>query len=522
MAETVQQLLRERLEDDGPAMVHGDRSWTWRQHLAEASAEAAALVSGLDPDRPVHVGTLLDNGPEMLRAMAGAGLGGYVLCGINTTRRGEPLAADVRRADCQVLLTDAAHLPLVEGLDLGGARVVDVGSEGWADEVAAAGPLVPHREVGAMDTMMMIFTSGTSGDPKAVQVPHILPVFSGLDLVGRFSLGPDDVCYLAMPLFHSNAVAAGWAVALTCGATMVPATFSASRFLDDVRKHGVTYMNYVGKPLAYVLATPERDDDADNTLRAAFGNEASDRDIDDFARRFGCRVVDGFGSTELAIIIQREDGTPLGSVGRGTDGVAIYDSESVTECPVAVFDEHGALTNADEAVGELVNTQGRGYFSGYYNDPQADDERMRHGMYWSGDLAYRDADGWIYLAGRTADWMRVDGENLAAGPIERILQRLPGLSRVAVYAVPDERVGDQVMAAIVLEDEARLTPQELEEFLAAQPDLSPKAWPRYVRLNDDLPSTATNKVLKRELVAEGVSAGGGTLWTREERGRAYA
>ena len=522
MAENIQQLLRERVEDDSTALVHGDRSWTWREHLAEASAEASALVAALDPQRPAHVGTLLDNGPQMLRAMAGAGLGGYVLCGINTTRRGESLAADVRRADCQVLLTDEAHLPLLAGLDLGGARVVDVDSPEWAEEVAAAGPLVPYREVGAMDTMMMIFTSGTSGDPKAVQVPHILPVFSGLDLVGRFSLGPDDVCYLAMPLFHSNAVAAGWAVALTCGATMVPTTFSASRFLDDVRKHGVTYMNYVGKPLAYVLATAERDDDADNPLRAAFGNEASDRDIEEFARRFDCRVVDGFGSTELAIIIQREDGTPPGSVGRGADGVAIYDSESVTECAVAVFDEHGALTNADEAVGELVNTQGRGYFSGYYNDPDADDERMRHGMYWSGDLAYRDADGWIYLAGRTADWMRVDGENLAAGPIERILQRLPGLSRVAVYAVPDERVGDQVMAAVVLEDEARLTPQELEAFLAEQPDLSPKAWPRYVRINDDLPSTATNKVLKRELVAQGVSAGGGTLWTREERGRSYA
>ncbi|MEN8705436.1 MAG: fatty-acid--CoA ligase FadD1 [Nocardioides marinisabuli] len=522
MAENIQQLLRERVEDDSTALVHGDRSWTWREHLAEASAEASTLVAALDPQRPAHVGTLLDNGPQMLRAMAGAGLGGYVLCGINTTRRGESLAADVRRADCQVLLTDEAHLPLLAGLDLGGARVVDVDSPEWAEEVAAAGPLVPYREVGAMDTMMMIFTSGTSGDPKAVQVPHILPVFSGLDLVGRFSLGPDDVCYLAMPLFHSNAVAAGWAVALTCGATMVPTTFSASRFLDDVRKHGVTYMNYVGKPLAYVLATAERDDDADNPLRAAFGNEASDRDIEEFARRFDCRVVDGFGSTELAIIIQREDGTPPGSVGRGADGVAIYDSESVTECAVAVFDEHGALTNADEAVGELVNTQGRGYFSGYYNDPDADDERMRHGMYWSGDLAYRDADGWIYLAGRTADWMRVDGENLAAGPIERILQRLPGLSRVAVYAVPDERVGDQVMAAVVLEDEAGLTPQELEEFLAAQPDLSPKAWPRYVRINDDLPSTATNKVLKRKLVAQGVSAGGGTLWTREERGRSYA
>ncbi len=124
-------------------------------------------------------------------------------------------------------------------------------------------------------------------------------------------------------------------------------------------------------------------------------------------------------------------------------------------------------------------------------------------MYWSGDLAYRDADGWIYLAGRTADWMRVDGENMAAAPIERILLRLRAISQVAVYAVPDEHVGDQVMAAIVLHDGADLTPAEFEAFLADQADLSPKAWPRYVWLTDELPATATNKVLKRELIALG-------------------
>jgi fatty-acyl-CoA synthase len=271
-----------------------------------------------------------------------------------------------------------------------------------------------------------------------------------------------------------------------------------------------------------VLATPEQPDDADNTLRVAFGNEASDRDIDEFGRRFGCDVWDGFGSTELAVIITREPGTPPGSIGKGMDGVAIYDAETVTECAVAEFDADGKLVNADVAVGELVNTTGAGYFSGYYNDPAANDERMRHGMYWSGDLAYRDADGWIYLAGRTADWMRVDGENLAAAPIERVLQRLEVVNRVAVYAVPDQNVGDQVMAAIVLRDDATLTPGELEAFLAAQPDLSAKAWPRYVRIAPDLPSTATNKVLKRELAAEGPTAGNGVLWVREERGTAYA
>ena len=516
MAETVQQLLRERAEDDAVGVRYGDRTWTWREHLAEATGEAAAVIALADPARPLHVGVLLGNTPAMLRSMAAAALGGYVLVGLNTTRRGPALLADIRRADCQLLLVDDAHAPLREGLDLGDVRVVDVSS------LASGSELVPHAEVGAMDTFMMIFTSGTSGDPKAVQVPHIFPIFSGAHLVERFSITSDDVCYVSMPLFHSNAVVAGWAVAASSGATIVPADFSASRLIDDVRRYGATYLNYVGKPLAYVLATPERPDDADNPLRVAFGNEASDRDIEEFARRFDCEVMDGFGSTESAVIVTRVPGTPPGSIGQGFEGVAIYDPETVTECAVASFSSTGELLNADEAVGELVNTQGGGMFQGYYNDPAANDDRLRHGMYWSGDLAYRDADGWIYLAGRTADWMRVDGENLAAAPVERILQRLPAVAVVAVYAVPDEHVGDQVMAAIVLHDDASLSPAELTSFLDDQADLPTKGWPRYVRIAPSLPHTATNKVLKRELIKQGATAGDGVLWERDERGTAYS
>jgi fatty-acyl-CoA synthase len=521
MFETVQQLLRSRMDDDGVAMMHGDRTWTWREHLAEAATEASALIARADPSRPMHVGALLGNTPEMLRSMAAAALGGYVLCGINTMRRGNGLAADIRRSDCQLVVANDEHMRLLEGLDLGGATVIDVNGPAYRGAVESAEPLVPYREVEGMDPVVMLFTSGTSGDPKAVRFAHAMSVMCGASLAERFELTADDVCYLSMPLFHSNGVAAGWAVALACGATMVPEKFSPSRFLSDIRRYGATYMNYVGKPLALVLSTPEKPDDADNTLRAAFGNEATERDVDEFARRFGCRVVDSFGSSEFAVVVMREDGCPPGSIGKGYPGVSVYHADTVTECAPAVFDEHGALANFDEAVGELVNTYGVGGFTGYYNDPAATGERMRHGMYWSGDLAYRDADGWIYLAGRTADWMRVDGENLAAGPIERILQRLPEINHVAVYAVPDERVGDQVMAAVVLNDGAALTPRQFEGFLASQPDLSPKAWPRYVRISDALPQTATNKILKRALIQEGVTAGDGALWERTARGRTF-
>src|SRR6201993_1072426 len=290
--ETVQQLLRQRRHDDPPALAYGERTWTWREHLAEAEAEAAALINLADPTRPLHVGAVLTNSPAMLRAMAAAALGGYVLCGINTTRRGAGLLADIRRSDCQLLLTDAEHRCLLDGLDPSDIAGLDVDGPRYARAVAAAEPLVPHREVSGTDALMMIFTSGTSGDPKAVPFAHATAILSGAALAGRFDITGEDVCYLSMPLFHSNGVAAGWAVAISSGATMVPAKFSPSRFLSDIRRYGVTYMNYVGKPLALVLATPERPDDADNTLRAAFGNEATDRDTEEFARRFGCKVED--------------------------------------------------------------------------------------------------------------------------------------------------------------------------------------------------------------------------------------
>lgn len=515
MAETLQQLLRERAGDDSVAVKYGDESQTWREHLADAAAEASALITAADATRPLHVGALLGNTPDMLRALAAAGLGGYVLCGINTTRQGAALARDIARVDAQFLLVNPENRPLIDGLDLGDVRIIDVSGPEWAAQIEAAPPLLPCRESEPTDTFVLIFTSGTSGEPKAVQVPHAVVLVAGMALATRYELSSDDVAYLSMPLFHSNAIYAGWSPSLFSGATMVPARFSASRFLEDVRRYGVTYMNYVGKPLAYILATPERDDDHDNPLRVAFGNEASDRDIEEFTRRFGCTVWDGFGSTENAIIVIREDGCPAGSIGRGYPGVAVYHPDTVTECDVAEFDEHGALTNTDAAVGELVNTTGSGLFKGYYNDPTSTDERIRHGMYWSGDLAYKDADGWIYFAGRSADWLRVDGENMATAPIERILVQFPAVSRAVVYAVPDDLVGDQVMAAVVLRDGEAFDASAFEKFLSTHEEMSPKAWPRHVWITDELPMTATNKILKRELVARGRDVEGGAVWTRE-------
>jgi fatty-acyl-CoA synthase len=270
--------------------------------------------------------------------------------------------------------------------------------------------------------------------------------------------------------------------------------FSASNFIVDVRRYGATYANYVGKPLSYVLATPEQPDDADNPLRAVYGNEGVPDDIERFGRRFGCVVQDGFGSTEGGVAIARTPDTPAGSLGPLPDGIDIVDPETGASCPPGV-------------IGELVNTAGPGRFEGYYNDKDAEAERMAGGVYHSGDLAYRDDAGYAYFAGRLGDWMRVDGENLGAAPIERVLLRHPDVTEVAVYPVPDPVVGDQVMAALVMAPGTEFDDEKFRAFLAEQPDLGPKQWPSYVRISTELPRTVTFKVLKRLLAAQGIDCG---------------
>ena len=146
--------------------------------------------------------------------------------------------------------------------------------------------------------------------------------------------------------------------------------------------------------------------------------------------------------------------------------------------------------------------------------------RMRDGMYWTGDLAYRDAQGFFFFAGRDFEWLRVDGENFSAAPVERILSRLPHVALAAVYAVPDVVVGDQVMVALQVTDVAAFDPLALGSFLAGQRDLGTKWAPRYVRLTEALPVSQTSKVLKRQLRAERWECDEPVYW-QPEKGEAY-
>jgi fatty-acyl-CoA synthase len=517
------ELIAGRLDDQRPCLVFEDQSWTWAEYAQEC-VDRANLLLQRRVEGPFHIGVLLDNVPDFVMLLGAAALSGAVIIGLNPTRRGLELARDVSHTDCQLIVTEQCYRASLD--DIGDIvppeRILDINDAAWASALASvAGKPVPDVTLTPEDLFMLIFTSGTSGNPKAVRCTHAKITTPGTAVVGHLQLTREDRAYLSMPLFHSACVMAGWSPTIVSGASMaMRRKFSASSFIDDVRRYGCTWFNYIGKPLAYVLATPERPNDLDNPLRVAMGNESTHADVKRFSERFGLHVFDGYGATESGLNILRTPETPPNAMGPLPEGVAVLHQETGGPAAIAKFDEDGRLLNGPEAIGEMVNTQGPGAFLGYYGDEEAEHERVRGGMYRSGDLAYVDENGFAYFAGRTSDWLRVDGENLATAPIERLILRHPEVAQVAVYGVPNPDAGDDVMASLVLKEGATFDPEEFARFLAAQADLGTKWTPRYVRITSELPLTQTNKVLKRVLVEQRWRTED-SMWWRPARETAY-
>jgi steroid-22-oyl-CoA synthetase len=522
----VAEMLAARADDDRPAYRLDDRTWTWREAVRD-SARRAALLAELRRPGPFHVGIYLENEPEYLLWLGGTALAGAATVGINLSRSPAEIESDIRHTDCQLLVTDRAGRERLAGLDLpvGADRLLVV------DDPAHAVQLARHEGAGLPDVLpdpstlaLLLFTSGSTGAPKAVRCTTGRLAAVGAMGVARYAMTPDDVYYCAMPLFHGNALMYAWTPVVQVGASMaLRRRFSASNFLGDVRRYGATIFNYVGKSLSYVLATPEQPDDADNPLVQGYGTEASWKDVASFERRFGCTLKEGYGMSEGGgISIRRTPETPDGALGEAlSDTILVVDPVSLQECPPARFDGSGRLANGDEAIGEIVNTAGLEKFEGYYANPEATAERVRNGWFWTGDLGYRDEAGWFYFAGRGGDKLRVDGENFSAAPVERILYRFGDVVGAAVYAVPDPDGSDAVMVTLELRPGSEFDAEAFAAFLDDQPDLGRKWLPTFVRIVDALPVTGTNKVDKGPLRRSGVVSDDPMWWRPDRRTVAY-
>ncbi len=521
-------LLRRNASDparrDRPALRFEDRTWTHAEFVSESCRWANLFLARRRRGRPFHIGVLLDNVPEYLFAFGGAALAGATVVGVNHTRRGVHLLHDLRHTDCGMLVTEPRHAELIDPIADDLELPVLMLGEDLEAALATGGGDDPGLEPDPSTHWGLIFTSGTSEAPKAVICSQRRVMVSGARMGLIMGLTADDVGYVCMPLFHSNAVLVGWAPSLVLGASVgLGRRFSASRWLSDVRHYGATYFNYVGKPLSYLLALPEQPDDQNNPLRVAFGNEGAPAVVEAFSTRYGVEVIDTFGATEGGVAVIRTHDAPPGALGLAGPVVKVVADDGV-ELPAARIDDDGRLLDPEACVGEIVNISGVGPFEGYYNNDAANARAMRNGWYWTGDLGYVDDAGYLYFAGRSADWIRVDGENFPAGPIETALARHPHVLFVAAYGVPDVTAGDQVMATIVLRDGERFDNEAFSAWLDDQADLGPKWRPRYIRVTPAMPTSPTNKILVRTLVHEKYRpdrTGGDPVWVRGRDDRAY-
>jgi fatty-acyl-CoA synthase len=505
-ARTVAAMIRARADDDNVGLVSGEQSWTWREVVAEAATRAAWLQAVLDPERPPHVGVLLPTVPEYVFQILGAALAGACIVGVNSTRRGAELARDIEHTACQFVVSDSTYADLVD-------NSVRVENAPWFE---FAGAPLPDADLPPSTLLFLLLTSGSTSAPKAAKCSQARLA----SVEAELGFGPKAVLYCPLTLAHGNALNSTLFPALANGCRLVLRDrFSATSWLDDVRKYGVSFTTTVGRALGYILATPPTPQDRDHRLRAVLAPEASPRDTAEFGERFGVAVLSGYGSSEggIALTPAAKPGS-LGNAPAGAD-IAVV-NESGAECPAVQFDSDGKMINAAAAIGELVRRDAAGGFEGYWNNPEAESDRLRDGWFWSGDLAYRDADGVFWFAGRAGDWLRVDSENFAVSPVERILGRFADAAAVAVVGVPDPLAGDQILVTIELLPGRSFDPDAFASFLAAQPDLGTKWAPRFVRITPEIPVISQGKIDKKPLRREAWLCAD-PVWWRPARSAAY-
>lgn len=528
--ETFAEVVRTRSGDSREGLRFEGRSWTWDAVVRESAARAALLREFVQPGEgrtQRHVGILLQNVPDYVFWLLGAALNGDVIVGINSTRKGAELRHDIVHADCDMVVTEPFYLDSTAVEDLGVApeRVLDVESDAYAALLARhAGAPLPDTLPDPSDIFLLLFSSGSTGAPKAVICTNGRLGRLTEKMGERISLHRESVTYLMLPLFHGHAIMMNLCTAAKEGATVVMVRkFSASAFARDIREHKVTFFNYVGRALSYILAVPRDPAEADNALEVAFGSEASPAEVDEFRERFGCEVREGYGASEGAIRIVPVPGSPRNALGLPASGMRaeVRDDDNV-ECPPARFDDRGVLLNAEEATGEIVVLGAGRTFEGYYKNPGAMADRLKFGGedFWTGDLAYRDEDGYFYFAGRGSDWLRVDGENFGAAPVERILSRYPRFGGAHVFAVPDPKTGDQVMCVATMAPGERFDADEFAAFVDAQPDMGTKWRPAFVRIVGEVPMTGSGKIDKAPLRAAAWEAD--DVWFAPSRTSNYA
>lgn len=449
---------------------------------------------------------------------------GAVEVPVGPVQKGAFLAHQLNLSKARTIVTDAELLPRLAEVEeqvphLNRCYLIDEApallkrvetrrfADLWTDNTTNPGVKVTPR-----DTAAILYTSGTTGWSKGVEMPHSQFYFFAEEDVQLVGLTENDVYMTAFPFFHGNAQFLTIYPCLIAGAHCVLyPKFSASDYFGRARRSRATVANLIGATMAFICASPPDPQDRNHRLRTIYAAPLAFDLAREFTDRFGeIEFVDGFGQTEISNIFQ----TPRGAKRpEGASGVLIdqwfearlVDPETDEDVPEGQI---GELVIRHKVPGTIS--------SGYYGQPDKTVEAWRNLWFHTGDALRRDAEGWYYFVDRVKDALRRRGENISSFEVESVIRAFPGVAEVAVIGVrADERGGeDEVKACIVLRQGATLDHDALIAWCDAR--MGAHMIPRYIEMLDSLPQTPSEKVKKKDLRERGITP---QTWDRQNPGR---
>lgn len=497
------------------ALVAGDVRMTYRDLEAAASGVAHLLTTrGVQQGEKIALSCV--NHPQFTVVYYGILKAGAVVVPLNVMLKAREIAYHLRDSDARMLFAfegtadlpvaqyaraalsaAEAHIELVVITDDPQAPSPVEETETLAEAVRSVPKTFVALDVDDDDTAVILYTSGTTGQPKGAELRHRNlrdNALAGRDLFGIDDRAPDTfLCVL--PLFHSFGQTNIQNTSIAFGGTVVLLPrFDATRALSVMAEEDVTY--FAGVPTMYwgLLAALDSSIDVERIgrrLRVALsGGAPLPLEIHrQFSERFGVSILEGYGLSEtspVASFVRHGQEPRIGTVGTPIPGVEMK----------LINPDWSDVPSGTEAVGEIA-IKGHNVMKGYYGRPEATAEALRDGWFRTGDLGRQDADGYFSIVDRTKDLIIRGGFNVYPRELEEVLMTHPAVSLVAVIGVPHESLGEEVKAVVVRVPGAEITENELvawgrEQFAAYKS-------PRFVEFRDELPMTSTGKILKRAL-----------------------
>ncbi|HEU4930571.1 MAG TPA: long-chain-fatty-acid--CoA ligase [Pyrinomonadaceae bacterium] len=495
--QSIPELLNQRVAaaPDKPFLFseNDKRQFTYKQFEAAVQRTARMLAAHRVKKGDV-VSLLLPNSVEYVIAYFACWQIGALAGPINSLLKSQEISYVISNSEAKALLVNSEFLPVVETIrnELPSLQaVIQFDDEAEVTSAYCDGP-APRADIDCDHEAIIIYTSGTTGKPKGCLLTHGNVIANARQISGWLGFTEKDRLLTMMPLFHMNAVSVTTMSALYAGgSSVVSAKFSASRFWQIISDYQITSFGSVATMLSMLLSTyPDGvpvDLKTDQLRFAMCGSAPVPAEVlRRFEERFNCLVIEGYGLSESTC---RSTFNPPDQRRRpGSCGVPIGNE-------MRVVDEEDREV-PDGELGEIV-LRGDNILKGYYKNDTANATAFRNGWFHTGDIGYRDEDGFYFIVDRKSDMIIRGGENIYPREIDEVLYQHPAIAAAAAVGVPDALYGEEVAAVVVLKPEANPTEQEVIDFCKAR--LADFKCPKTVHFVEDIPKGPTGKLLKREL-----------------------